>query len=97
MTAEYWSMYARGMSLYPDTLPALRILKSRGYKLGLVTDTDGTKNFKRRRISKLGLLKEFDAIVIAGEDTREVKPDPSGYLRGKKTAHANLGSHLCRR
>jgi len=80
LTLGYWSKYAKGMVKYADALPTLKYLKDKGYKLGLVTDTDGTPGIKAKRISRSSILRLFDVVVIAGEETRKVKPDPSSYM-----------------
>mgnify|MGYP006269044453 CR=1 FL=1 len=48
--------------------------KREGSKLGLVSDTDGLPGMKTKRIEDSGLHEFFDAIVVGGEDTVEVKP-----------------------
>jgi len=80
LTLAYWSKYTKGMVKYGDALPTLKYLKGKGYKLGLVTDTDGTPGIKAKRISRSSILRLFDVVVIAGEETRKVKPDPSSYM-----------------
>jgi len=80
LTLGYWSNYARAMKPYKDSIPTLRWLRAEGYKVGLVTDTDGTRGLKSRRLSMIRLVRLFDTVVIAGEDTKGVKPHPSGYL-----------------
>jgi len=80
LTLGYWSKYTKGMVEYVDALPTLKYLKEKGYKLALVTDTDGTPGIKAKRISRSNIPRLFDVVVIAGEETNEVKPDPSGYM-----------------
>jgi len=80
LTLGYWSEYTKGMVKYGDALPILKYLKKKGYKLGLVTDTDGTPGIKGTRISRSSILQLFDVVVIAGEHTKKVKPDPLGYM-----------------
>jgi len=80
LTSRYWSEYSRYASPYRDTAPTLRYLRSRGYVLGLVTDTDGTRGAKRKRLAKSGILQHFSAVVVAGDDTRHVKPDACNYV-----------------
>ena len=80
LTLGYWSKYTKGMVKYGDAAPTLKYLKDKGYKLGLVTDTDGTPGIKPKRISRSSILRLFDVVVIAGEETDKVKPNPSSYL-----------------
>ncbi len=59
----------------------------------MLTDTDGVEGFKLKRIKALNLKKQFDSIVVAGEDTKETKPDnPPFFLISKKL---NLKSNEC--
>lgn len=87
LTRLYWATFAETSRPYPDAEPTLRYLKSKGYKLGLVTDTDGTKGWKKRRIRRFRFAGLFDTIVIGGEDTPHTKPDPGSFL----LAASNLG------
>ena len=56
-----------------DTEEVLKTLKSRGKKLGLLTDTDVRPGLKKRRLNSLGFTKLFDAVLIAGEDIPQRK------------------------
>ncbi len=79
LTISYWHTYARSTKPYRDTLSTLRYLKKRGYLLGLLSDTDGSKGMKNWRISKLPFTHFFNSIVVAGEDTVKTKPSPEPY------------------
>jgi putative hydrolase of the HAD superfamily len=87
LTHLYWVTFARATEPYPDAEPTLIHLKGEGYKLGLVTDTDGRKGWKKRRIKQFRLAGLFDTIVIGGDDTLHTKPDPDSFL----LAASNLG------
>lgn len=80
LTRLYWATYAETSEPYPDAEPTLVYLKGKGYKLGLVTDTDGSKGWKKRRIKRFRFTGFFDTIVIGGEDTPHTKPDPESFL-----------------
>jgi len=80
MTTEYWKAYEEESVPYPDAAVTLEYLKNEGYKLGLVTDDDGTVGRKGRRISRLTLKDFFDAYVVAGDETTEKKPSPLPFL-----------------
>ena len=80
LTHLFWDTFADGTKPYPDAVPLLEHLKKKGYGLGLVSDTDGTAGFKRRRLDRIDMMKYFGAVVIAGEDTPRPKPDPAGFL-----------------
>jgi putative hydrolase of the HAD superfamily len=81
LTIEYWKAYSEDSPPYPDTVSTLTYLKQRGYKLGLVTDTDGTLGLKADRIKRLSFREFFFVTVVAGEDTKELKPDPTPFLK----------------
>jgi putative hydrolase of the HAD superfamily len=49
MTEGYWRIVADGQRLFPDALEALESLRRMGFRLGMVTDTDGTPRVKRWR------------------------------------------------
>jgi FMN phosphatase YigB (HAD superfamily) len=70
----YWETVKQGSSLYRGVRSMLSTLRQEGSKLGLVSDTDGLRGMKMRRIEDSGLHEFFDAIVVGGEDTIEVKP-----------------------
>lgn len=70
----YWESIKKKSTVYPGVKSTLRTLKHRGIKLGLVSDTDGLKGMKTERIEASGLGKFFDAMVVSGEETIEVKP-----------------------
>ena len=80
LTRLYWATYAGASEPYPDAEPTLVYLKGKGYKLGLVTDTDGRKGWKKRRTKRFRFAGFFDTIVIGGEDTPHTKPDPESFL-----------------
>jgi len=80
LTSLFWRTYAENTKLYPDAEPTLEYLRQRGYKIGLVTDTDGKKGMKRARLEQLGLNDLFGAVVVGGDDTPRTKPDPGPFL-----------------
>ena len=81
LTIEYWNTYSENSPPYPDTISTLEYLKQRGYKLGLVSDTDGTPGIKSSRICGLTFREFFSTVIIAGEDTVELKPNPIPFLK----------------
>lgn len=87
LTRLYWATYAGASEPYPDAESTLVYLKGKGYKLGLVADTDGRRGWKKRRIKHFRFAVLFDTIVIGGEDTPHTKPDPESFL----LAVSNLG------
>ncbi|RLG56592.1 MAG: hypothetical protein DRN83_03725 [Hadesarchaea archaeon] len=80
LTKLYWDTFTETTKPYPDAESTLLYLKKKGYKLGLVTDTDGVDGAKRERMKRLELVKLFDVIVVGGEDTPRPKPSPEPFL-----------------
>jgi putative hydrolase of the HAD superfamily len=79
LTELYWATFTDASKPYADAEPTLSRLKDKGYKLGLVTDTDGAKGMKRRRLGRLGLVKLFEVVVVGGDDTQRTKPSPEPF------------------
>ena len=79
ITNEYWSIYGRWALVYPDTVGTLEALLAKGFRLGMVTDTDGTPDVKMWRISLLSFKRAFSIIIVAGEDTEETKPSVTPF------------------
>ena len=64
MEEHYWSYLTPKLKLFPHSAKLLEELKSsQKYKLVLLTDSDGKKIFKLRRIKFLGLEKYFDYLI----------------------------------
>lgn len=80
LTRRYWGAYEVAAKPYADARSTLAHLKRCGYKLALVTDTDGIPGAKRKRAKRLELVGFFNAVVIGGEDTANTKPDPESFL-----------------
>ena len=79
VTKNYWEMVIKKSSLYKDTSSTLVYLKKKKYTLGLLTDADGIKEFKLKRIRASNLKKWFDSIIIAGDDIKQIKPDKAPF------------------
>jgi FMN phosphatase YigB (HAD superfamily) len=47
-------------------------------KLAMLSDSDGIKGLKRKRINQLGLEPYFD-VIITSDDIGENKPSPKGF------------------
>jgi putative hydrolase of the HAD superfamily len=73
-TLQYWKTYAKTSPPFSDTMTTIRRLKNVGFRLGMVSDTDGTPGMKLRRIRQQPFLNFLERIVVAGEDTPRVKP-----------------------
>lgn len=88
-TLRYWENFNEWNRPFPDAEPTLNELRKRGYGLGLITDTDGMPGLKRSRMRGMSILRFFEVVVIAGEDTPKPKPDPEPFL----LAASKLGVH----
>jgi putative hydrolase of the HAD superfamily len=73
-TLRYWKTYASASPLFSDTMSTVYRLKKEGFRLGMVSDSDGTPGMKMKRIRRQPFLKFLETIVVAGEDTPDVKP-----------------------
>jgi putative hydrolase of the HAD superfamily len=73
-TLQYWKIYARASPPFFDTISTIHRLKKAGFRLGMVSDSDGTPGMKMKRIRRQPFLKYLETIVVAGEDTPNVKP-----------------------
>ena len=63
-----------------DTEEVLKALKSKGKKLGLLTDTDVRPGLKKKRLDSLSFTKLFDEVLIAGEDIPQRKNSPIPFI-----------------
>ena len=79
LTLQYWKVYAANSPPFRDAEPTVHKLKRAGYKLGMVSDSDGTPGMKRKRIRQVPFHNLFEAIVVAGEDTPRVKPGHESF------------------
>lgn len=80
LTNIYWSIIMKNQRIYEDTIQSLSLLKEKGFKLALLTDTDGLVGMKLKRIEASGIKHFFDEILIAGEHTKQTKPAPEPFL-----------------
>jgi len=78
---SYWNSIIKLSFTYSGAVDMLVSLKKKNARLGLVSDTDGLEGMKHRRLELSGIEKFFDAIVVSGEDTKEVKPDKAPFIR----------------
>ena len=78
-TLRYWQTYAKSSPLFSDTMTTIHRLKEAGYRIAMVSDSDGTPGMKMRRIRRQPFLKYLETIVVAGEDTPNVKPSEAPF------------------
>ena len=79
VTLRYWDAYASNSPPFRDAESTLRRVKKMGFKIGLVSDSDGTPGMKRKRIRRVPFHRVFEAAVVAGEDTPRVKPGRESF------------------
>ena len=70
-----WPQAFRRLRPYPGAAATLDQLRSRGFKLGAVSDSP----FTHQRLAGLGLADRWDAIVTAA-DAGALKPNPEPFL-----------------
>jgi len=70
---KYWEYVDLKLKNYPNTISTLDSLKSKGFKLATITDSDGKAGIKDHRLKMLGLDKYFD-YIITGDDIGVNKP-----------------------
>ena len=79
-TLRYWDAYRKASPPFPDAETTVRELKKSGYRLAIVSDSDGTPGMKRKRVEAVSFRDQFETAVVAGEDTPKVKPSRAPFL-----------------
>jgi len=79
-TLHYWKIYAAESPPFKDAEPTLKVFKKAGFKIGVVSDSDGTPGMKRKRIRLQSFRTLLETIVVAGEDTPKVKPSKTPFM-----------------
>jgi putative hydrolase of the HAD superfamily len=82
-TEIYWRYYSTA-PVFPDVEPTLSSLRRLGYRLGMITNTDGGTGVKRRRLQNYDLMMFFDVVIVAGDDVDEIKPSPKPFLKASE-------------
>ena len=78
-TLRYWQAYQGSSPPFPDAEATVRKLKTSGYRLGIVSDSDGTRGMKEKRVNAVPFRNLFETAVVAGEDTPKVKPSKAPF------------------
>ncbi len=78
-TLLYWEAYASSSPLFSDTMATIRRLHKAGMRLAMVSDSDGTRGMKMKRIRQQPFLRYLETIVVSGEDTPNVKPSRTPF------------------
>lgn len=75
---KYWKFITNKVSLFPNVLKTLKELKRMKIRLMILTDSDGKREFKEKRIKKLGIWDYFD-FIITTDDVGVNKPNMRVY------------------
>ncbi|MEM3939052.1 MAG: HAD family hydrolase [Saccharolobus sp.] len=78
-TRLYWSI-ASNTEPYDDAEKLIDYLYGKGYKLGIVTNSDGEGGNKNKRLKNFPLINKFNVIIIAGEQGIRPKPNLEPFL-----------------
>lgn len=76
----YWERVKAMTRPFPETETVLETLLARGYRLALITNSQGQRREERHRLGNYPELERFfEVIVIAGEAGIPAKPDPAPF------------------
>ena len=78
-TMQYWRAYQGSSPPFPDAESTVRTLKQQGCRLAIVSDSDGTRGMKKKRVDAVPFRQLFEFAVVAGEDTPKVKPSKAPF------------------
>lgn len=81
LTNIYWQTVIDESLVFPGVEHLLQSLKQKQILLGIISDTDGLKGMKAKRITESGLREFFDQILVPGEDTPETKPSKQPFVK----------------
>jgi len=66
------------IELFEDALETVRALRSRGLKIGILTN--GPSELQRSKLRRIGIEDEVDAVAVS-EEIGVSKPDPEAYTK----------------
>lgn len=72
LVRRYWKYIDENVTLFPETISTLKKLQG-AYKLLILSDSDGDKGIKMKRINKFHLKQYFNGIYTS-DDTKYNKP-----------------------
>ncbi len=78
-TLQYWDAYQNSSPPFSDAEATVRALKQQGYRLAIVSDSDGTRGMKKKRVNAVPFRSLFEFTIVAGEDTPKVKPSKAPF------------------
>ena len=73
---EYLHAYREAWRIFPDSLETLHGLRSRGYRVGLLTN--GTQAQQLDKLQQTGIAEAFD-VICTSERIGVQKPDPQAF------------------
>jgi HAD superfamily hydrolase (TIGR01549 family) len=77
---DYWGRIGAMTRPFTETETVMETLLGRGYRLALITNTQGQRQEEKHRLGNYPELKRFfEVIVIAGENGIPAKPDPAPF------------------
>ncbi len=86
--AIFWKLYSANIcvrsSLYDGVIDGLDYLRSRGYRIGCVTNK--ARSFTLPLLEQLQISEYFE-VTICGDDTARKKPDPLPLLTAARLLH----------
>lgn len=83
---HYWELITERIRVFPGTHQTLELLKKQGYRLGMLSDSDGDRYWKDMRIKKLDVAQYFD-VILTSDDIGANKPHPRCFLEVCKQLH----------
>lgn len=77
---SFFSFFQQRLSTYPETVPMLKTLRTRGFPTGILTDVPYgmPQTFVQRDIAGAGIAGLFDILLMSVE-VGVRKPEPAGY------------------
>jgi putative hydrolase of the HAD superfamily len=85
MAHHYTEAQIGTITAFPGAIEAVRELRTRGVKLALITNGNGSE--QRRKIERFQLASLFDCVIVEGEYGKG-KPDPEVYHHALTTLKA---------
>jgi len=79
VTLSFWDACQKNSPPFSDAEATVAKLKELGYRLAIVSDSDGTPGMKKRRLDAVPFRRLFEVAVVAGEDTPKLKPSKAPF------------------
>ncbi len=82
LEAEYNNVFPHYTTLFDDTLPVLKVLRERGYRLGIVSN--GLSSLQNKKMDVAGMRPYMDTVIVSGDYICH-KPDPRIFAYAAQT------------